>query len=56
MRIYSRELTENPPADALVQTYFMMNKWWEPPSAEASGDAGAGEDEVWENPYPDETE
>jgi hypothetical protein len=55
MGIYSRELNENPPADDLIQLYFIANKWWEPPAA-ATSDAGDGEPEIWECPFPDETE
>jgi hypothetical protein len=50
-----RNLAKDPPADRLVQLYFIGNKWWEPPDAAPSG-SGSDEIEEWDCPYPDVTE
>ncbi|CAN5577660.1 hypothetical protein BH10PSE14_BH10PSE14_06790 [soil metagenome] len=57
LTIYSPELAENPPADDLIQIYFMANKWWTPPE-DTSGDGGDEEvePELWECPFPDATD
>ena len=53
-----QQLAEDPPADRLLQLYFVGMKWWSPP--ERGGGAGAPQDadqaEAWECPYPDRTE
>jgi hypothetical protein len=45
------ELSENPPADRLIQLYFEANKWWSPPGrAHAGPDDGEEDAGEWECP------
>lgn len=50
-----QQLAESPPVDTLLQIYFQAKQWWSPPvRAELATDVMP--EEVWECPFPDQTE
>lgn len=58
LEVWQPQLIDDPPADRLVQLYFLANKWWQPPErGTASDDEDDGDDDgLWVSPLPGVTD
>ena len=53
------QLAEHPPADRLIASYFIGQKWWSPPQRTPCAPGAAtddAEDGEWESPFADVTD